>query len=228
MGRELDEDLWDGDEEPYYADDGGLGPTREEAQEAMADDVMALLAKVNDLEAANVKLEARLGAFPEHTRTKLMQFCQDQGELDLAGRVEHVVDAYASALETIARLRIERDRKHAELCAIYGALDMDNSAAEGPDFDCYADGHADAGVPGQIEKMKEKLEIQLVGADHNAWKAIDDDDWCGATFANYLSRFQKGQRVTLLRPSWAEDTLVQRMREAFENAGCFVRVEQGA
>lgn len=62
-----------------------------------------------------------------------------------------------------------------------------------------------------------------IGADHPAWRAIDDDDWDGATFGNYLRSIRPGAVVTLVPPDGAPASLVIRMRAAFERVGCAVK-----
>lgn len=71
--------------------------------------------------------------------------------------------------------------------------------------------------------MTAAKEDVVIGPDHPAWAAIDDDDWCGSTFSNYLNA-SAGLPVTLRPgPNHGPD-LVRRIRECFERVSCAVSV----
>ena len=65
-----------------------------------------------------------------------------------------------------------------------------------------------------------------IGPDHPAWNALDDDDWGGATFSNFLNGLAKKPEGIVLCPDKKHSAdLVKRMVACFLNAGCTVTVE---
>ena len=64
----------------------------------------------------------------------------------------------------------------------------------------------------------------VVGPDHPAWRSIDDDDWNGATFANWLRAL--GGHAVVLRPGGVHPKeLVERMRETISRCAKSCRVD---
>lgn len=71
--------------------------------------------------------------------------------------------------------------------------------------------------------MSEK-EVVVIESDHPAWKALDDDDWCGSTLVNFLNMC-KGHQVIIRPDGKHSDDVVRRLREAFERVSSNVTLE---
>lgn len=68
-------------------------------------------------------------------------------------------------------------------------------------------------------------ETIVVNSRHPAWDAIDDDDWNGATFSNWLSNL--GDCHVILKPSKEFDSeLVQRMYNIVLGCAKSVTIEE--
>lgn len=66
----------------------------------------------------------------------------------------------------------------------------------------------------------------VVGPEHPAWKAIDDDDWNGSTFSQWLLAIKREKAEVILMPGPNHSPeLVQRMKKAFVEVSPSVRVE---
>lgn len=62
-----------------------------------------------------------------------------------------------------------------------------------------------------------------VESTHPVWKSWDDDDWLGATAANWYNTYAKpGRLFTLTPPADASEDLVRRITEALTKAGATV------
>ena len=81
---------------------------------------------------------------------------------------------------------------------------------------CRCSAHDDGGPPVEVD------------AKHPLWAAWDDDDWNGATAANwYSSHVRPGVRVVLTPPLSASADLLLRMTASFERDGAFVELMGG-
>jgi len=66
----------------------------------------------------------------------------------------------------------------------------------------------------------------FVGPEHPAWKALDDDDWNGATFGSWLAAIKREKVEVILQPGPDHSPqLVERMRQAVARFSPSVRVE---
>jgi hypothetical protein len=64
-----------------------------------------------------------------------------------------------------------------------------------------------------------------VDPGHPLWRDWDDDDWCGATTANWCNRMVKPGRHVLLAPWKSLDVdLLERVKIGLERMGAIVRV----
>jgi hypothetical protein len=61
-------------------------------------------------------------------------------------------------------------------------------------------------------------KVVRVPADHPAWNAIDDDDWNGHTFANWLRKLM-GSTVVIWPPPGYDNERLGRFLTALMNAG---------
>ena len=66
----------------------------------------------------------------------------------------------------------------------------------------------------------------IVGPDHPAWKAIDDDDWNGATFGNWL-RTVGSSDIILIPPKVRPADLLERMEKVMIRHARSVRTVGG-
>jgi hypothetical protein len=57
-----------------------------------------------------------------------------------------------------------------------------------------------------------KTEVITVGPNHPAWKSLDDDDWNGHTFSNWLTGLK--ECIVILQPGPDLDPdILKRMQE---------------
>lgn len=69
------------------------------------------------------------------------------------------------------------------------------------------------------------IELVEVGPEHPCWKAVDDDDWNGATFTNWVCNVVVGQHVRLKPPAELPRETVQRVWSAVASSASFVELE---
>ena len=72
--------------------------------------------------------------------------------------------------------------------------------------------------------MSDPIEV---GPTHPLWTSWDDDDWNGATAANWMHASAKlGATIKLMPPKNAKPELVERIRLAMTNAGAAVSISE--
>jgi hypothetical protein len=69
------------------------------------------------------------------------------------------------------------------------------------------------------------INLVEVGPEHPCWKAVDDDDWNGATFTNWVLNAVVGQHVRLKPPPGLPKETVGKVWEAVASTASFVEVE---
>lgn len=69
------------------------------------------------------------------------------------------------------------------------------------------------------------INLILVDEKHPCWKAVDDDDWNGATFTNWILRTVVGQHVRLMPPTELPKETVQKVWQAVASSASFVELE---
>lgn len=130
----------------------------------------------------------------------------------------------------VRELEAERNRQNCELGDLRDGIERAEDAAKSAESRAAESERLSAERGEEIERLRGELEqlrndrpeVCVIEPNHPAWKAIDDDDWGGATFANYLQSMKAGQAVSLVPPVNISPDLIQRMQAAFESVGCKV------
>jgi len=63
-----------------------------------------------------------------------------------------------------------------------------------------------------------------VGPGHPLWHSWDDDDWNGATCANWIHSYAPGADIKLSPPAGCDPDLVTRVRDALRRVARSVEV----